>query len=245
MHVRTIEIDGLHVVVCLKFDHRASPAEIAAFKQSLMRCDDVIHSLEASGTFDFLIEFALPDYQAYTSKIASLAEPIARLVERFETSFIARRFVPLADCDDNLWVPCRDGLQRVSCREIDWIRAEGDYVRVHSESRQWLVNMTMGRIWARLDERMFLQLHRSAIVRRDFIERLTHRDGRWEARFSDGTTQRVAKSHVGHTLKALRDHLSTVEAPFPATRRNVDPIMQLEETQSAFGSASENKSVLS
>lgn len=234
MRVRTIEIDGLHVVVCVKFDHRAPVSEIDAFKQSLIQSEEVTHSLEASGTFDFMVELALPDFQAYTSRMKALAGPMARLVERFETSFISRRFVPLRENDDGFWVPCRDALQRVRCRDIDWIRAEGDYVRVRSGCHDWLVNMTMGGMLARLDDRLFFQVHRSAIVRRDFIERLLHRNGRWEAQLSDGTTQRVAKSHVGHTLRSLRDCSSTTEPGFPATRRLVDSTVHPTESESAI-----------
>lgn len=218
MQIRTIESRGLQVVVCLKFDHRAPLWEIERFKQSLMQCEHVTHSLETSGTFDFMVELAMTDYHAYVEKIASIAEPMAQLVERYETSFIARRFMPVARHEGSLWVPSREGLQRVGFAQIDWIKAEGDYVRICSGSSEWLVGMTMGALWERLDKGQFLKLHRSAIVRRDLIERLVHHGGRWEARLSDGTTQRIAKSQVSHTLKSLRGHPASVDAPVAGER---------------------------
>jgi acylphosphatase len=44
-------------------------------------------------------------------------------------------------------------------------------------------------------------LHRSIIVRRDFIDRLVHEGRHWIARLRDGTIERVAKSHAVETLE--------------------------------------------
>jgi two-component system response regulator AlgR len=204
MEVRSIEIDDIHVVLCLKFDHRAPSGEVDAFKRSLMLSEDVCHCIETSGAFDFMVEFALPDFQSYTARIKQLSDPLARLVERYDANFVARRFVPHQERMEDLWIPNRDGFERISCDRIDTVRAEGDYVRIHSGDRSWLMNITMAAMVERLDPRSFIRLHRSAIVRRDFIERLKYRNGRWEALLSDGSTQRVARSHVMATLRTIR-----------------------------------------
>jgi DNA-binding LytR/AlgR family response regulator len=64
----------------------------------------------------------------------------------------------------------------------------------------------------RLDPEMFVQVHRSVVVRCDFIERLIHRGQRWSARLSDGTHQHIAKSHVGRVIEALRIGTTKAEA---------------------------------
>jgi len=216
MDVRSIEIDDIHVVLCLKFDHRARSSEVEEFKRSLMLSDDVCHCIETTGAFDFMVEFALPDFHSYTARIKLLGDSLARLVERYDTNFVARRFVPHRDRMEDLWIPNRDGFERISCARIDTVRAEGDYVRIHSGSRSWLMNITMGAMVERLDSRTFIRLHRSAIVRRDFIERLKYRNGRWEALLSDGTTQRVARSHVMATLRTIRGDAATAGDPLSA-----------------------------
>jgi two-component system response regulator AlgR len=45
-----------------------------------------------------------------------------------------------------------------------------------------------------LDPELFVRLHRSAIVRKDFIAGFTrNQSGRWIARLSDGTEQAVGR----------------------------------------------------
>jgi hypothetical protein len=49
----------------------------------------------------------------------------------------------------------------------------------------------------------FVQLHRSWLVRAEFIERLIHHDQRWEARLRDGTHVAVARSHIRDVLSLI------------------------------------------
>ena len=48
--------------------------------------------------------------------------------------------------------------------EIDWLEAEGDYVRLHVGARSHLHRATMAAMEAQLDPRRFARVHRSAIV---------------------------------------------------------------------------------
>ena len=61
--VRAIRVARLHVILCFAFDHHASQADIESYQTALIECPDVCHSIEASGTFDFMVEFDLPDLQ--------------------------------------------------------------------------------------------------------------------------------------------------------------------------------------
>jgi two-component system response regulator AlgR len=101
---------------------------------------------------------------------------------------------------------------------VDKIVAEGDYARVHSGADSWLVHATMHALLERLSSKQFIQLHRSIIVRRDFIERLVHEGRHWIARLRDGTSERVAKSHAVETLEMT--HWPTKE---PASSKLAQP----------------------
>jgi DNA-binding LytR/AlgR family response regulator len=61
----------------------------------------------------------------------------------------------------------------------------------------------MGALSDCLDD-SFVRLHRSILVRRGFIERMTHGQSHWTALLNDGTRERVAKVHVGALLESLR-----------------------------------------
>ena len=56
--------------------------------------------------------------------------------------------------------------------EIDWIEAEGKYVRLHVGRESHLLREPIGTLEAQLDPRRFLRIHRSTIVNIDRIREL-------------------------------------------------------------------------
>ena len=72
----------------------------------------------------------------------------------------------------------KDGPRVVFLRfdEIDWIEAADYYVQIHAGGKSYLHRETMMSLERRLDARMFVRIHRSAIVNRRRIREL--RNGR-------------------------------------------------------------------
>lgn len=211
--VHEIVGNDLRVIVCLAFDHRAQCDEVTAFKKCILDCPQVLHSIELSGTFDFILEVSLPNIAAYHAALVARAEPLAKLVARYEASFVCKRFVRHCREERVIWVPCRHGLQRLDCALIDKVLANGDYMEVSSENHRWLIHTTMKALTAKLDPEDFILIHRSALVRRGFVERLLHHGNQWVARFCDGSEHPIAKNHVAATLKAIKaDHDETKRA---------------------------------
>lgn len=99
---------------------------------------------------------------------------------------------------EEFWVSePRGGLVRISAAEVDRISAERDYMRLHVGRRSWLINHTIGRLEAELDPNRFVRVHRSAIVRGDFVTGLRRDEGgRWWARLADGGEQKVGRLYV-------------------------------------------------
>ncbi|HVP41937.1 MAG TPA: LytTR family DNA-binding domain-containing protein [Terriglobales bacterium] len=60
----------------------------------------------------------------------------------------------------------------VRTSEIDWIQAEGNYVRIRAGDAEHLLRGTMRSLEARLDPKEFVRIHRSTIVRIDRIKEL-------------------------------------------------------------------------
>jgi two-component system response regulator AlgR len=95
------------------------------------------------------------------------------------------------------WVPNRGELSRVAVADIDRIEAERDYMRLHAGNRSWLIHETIGALEARLDPALFIRLHRSTIVRRDRITRLSHDgQGNWTAELSSGDQLRIGRTYL-------------------------------------------------
>jgi two-component system LytT family response regulator len=58
--------------------------------------------------------------------------------------------------------------------EIDWIAAEGNYVRVYSGRRNVLARETLHNMLEKLDDSRFFRVHRSVVVNRDAVSRIEH-----------------------------------------------------------------------
>lgn len=86
--------------------------------------------------------------------------------------------------------------------EIEWIDAEGDYVRIHVGKAWHLLRETMKNLEARLDPTRFVRIHRSTIVNLERVKELQP--------FFRG--EYVVVLNGGTTLKLSRGYRDTLEA---------------------------------
>jgi two-component system response regulator AlgR len=98
---------------------------------------------------------------------------------------------------EEFWASDLTGLVRIASRDIDRVSAERDYMRLHVGQRSWLIHHSMAALEEGLNPELFVRLHRSAIVRRDFIAGFQRNpSGRWIARLADGTEQPVGRLYA-------------------------------------------------
>ncbi|HJW15171.1 MAG TPA: LytTR family DNA-binding domain-containing protein [Thermoanaerobaculia bacterium] len=79
---------------------------------------------------------------------------------------------PRARPQDRLVIRSGGRVSFLKAEEIDWIEAEGNYVRIHAGSQRPLVRDTMSEIEARLDSSRFVRIHKSTIVNADRIKEI-------------------------------------------------------------------------
>lgn len=60
----------------------------------------------------------------------------------------------------------------VRTEEIDWVEASGNYVKIHTKTEAHLLRESMKNMEAKLDPKVFVRIHRSAIVNIDRIKEL-------------------------------------------------------------------------
>lgn len=60
----------------------------------------------------------------------------------------------------------------IKAEEIDWLEAEGNYVRLHAGKESYLLRDTISALESQLDSKKFIRIHRSAIVNIDRITEL-------------------------------------------------------------------------
>jgi two-component system response regulator AlgR len=133
-------------------------------------------------------------------------ERLARAIERARERLANGETTPTSPPPhylEEFWVSEQSGLVRLAACDIDRISAERDYMRLHSGKRSWLINHTIGKLEEELNPARFVRIHRSAMVRRDFVVGLRHDDsGRWYARFRDGEEQKIGRLYL-HNAKEL------------------------------------------
>lgn len=89
-------------------------------------------------------------------------------------------------------------------KDIDWIEAEGNYVSVHSAKKSHLLRETISSLESQLDPKKFVRIHRSSIVRLDFIQELQpwfH--GEYRVILHDGTQLTLSRNHREKLQEAL------------------------------------------
>jgi len=80
--------------------------------------------------------------------------------------------------------------------EIDWIRAEGNYLRLHVGKSTYLLRETLNSMEAQLDPEKFLRVHRSTIVRVAQIKELQPMfHGNYRIILADGTQLALSRSY--------------------------------------------------
>ena len=98
---------------------------------------------------------------------------------------------------EEFWASDLSGLVRIASRDVDRVSAERDYMRLHVGRRSWLIHHSMNALEEGLDPELFVRLHRSAIVRKDFIAGFSRSaSGRWIARLGDGEEQPVGRLYT-------------------------------------------------
>jgi two-component system LytT family response regulator len=89
-------------------------------------------------------------------------------------------------------------------KDIDWIEAEGDYVRVHVGKVWHLLRETMKRLEAQVDPERFVRIHRSTIVNVERIRELQpYSRGEYVVLLHDGTSLKLSRRYKDHLESVL------------------------------------------
>jgi two-component system LytT family response regulator len=148
------------------------------------------------------------DYLVKPFAESRLTAALTRVRERRqsggETGDIPRLLRDLGRRPDRLLVPDGGRFVPLPVSDITWIKAEGDYARIHSSGKSYLVYRTLTDVEIRLHPADFLRVHRSAIVRVDQIAEIQAADsGRYTLTLADGTRLIVSRSRGAAVRKLI------------------------------------------
>jgi len=108
---------------------------------------------------------------------------------------------------DWVMVKARGRVEFVRTADLDWIEAEGNYVRLHAGKKAWLVREKIGALEERLDPDAFLRVHRSSIVQVDRLAELhpmVAGDGILVLR--DGTQVKLSRGYRRRLLERVPEY---------------------------------------
>lgn len=149
-----------------------------------------------------------------------LESALERAKNRIELEEVARRREQLAAVlrtlasedvnglgarDDNgrsrLMVKRQGKVRFVPVKEVRWMEAAGNYVRVHADESTEMVRSSLTAMEGRLDPDRFVRIHRSTIVNLDFVREMRHwSSGEYLVELADGTELKMSRSYRDEVL---------------------------------------------
>ncbi len=163
-------------------DYLLKPYDDARFGAALQRAKDEVRRRQADSVNTRLVQ--LLDYlQQGGGQKPSPDEPAA----------------------DRILVKSSGEIFFLKVAEIDWIEAEGDYMKFHVAGRAHLMRETMARLEARLDPKRFIRIHRSTIVNIDRLRKLSPSfAGEYAVILHDGTKLKLSRGYHDRIATLLK-----------------------------------------
>ena len=183
LDVQIPRMDGFEVLRALPADAVPAVIFLTAYEQHALRAFEV-HAL------DYLVKpidderFLLAVNRALKRGQTELSSKVLQLLGNRAGEYVSR-------------FPVRTGqrIQIVRTEEIDWISASGDYAELHARGKIYLIRETMNSLQQKLNPKMFVRIHRSRIIRGDFIRELRLIDNReYVVKLSDGSEHRSSRT---------------------------------------------------
>lgn len=168
-------------------DYLLKPYDDARFAAALQRAKDEIRRRQTD------------------SVNAQLTQLLTYLQQSAPAAASAPRDEPVGD---RILVKSSGEIFFLKADEIDWIEAEGDYMKFHVSGRTHLMRETMARLEARLDPRRFIRIHRSTIVNIDRLRKLSPSfAGEYAVVLHDGTKLKLSRGYHERIAELLKQAL--------------------------------------
>jgi two-component system LytT family response regulator len=199
------EMDGFGVIEQIGAENMPVVIFVTAYDQYALRAFDVAaldYLLKPYGDERFLTAVDRAKRQIRRGEVGQLTSRLISLLEGQAGQFAQDR--PPGKYLQRIMLKTGGRMTFLRTEEIDWIEAEGDYVRLHAGGKRHLLRDTMKRLEEQLDPSQFLRTHRSTIVNLDRIKELhPFFHGDYLIVLNDGTELKLSRSR----RRSLQDRL--------------------------------------
>ena len=167
LDVQMPALDGFGVIAKVGVDRMPLVVFVTAHDEHALRAFEV-HAV------DYLVKpFDRARFARTTTRVTQRLEKHASDETRAQlASLIARMAPPEPEYAERFLVKRDSSMVVVKATDVEWIEAEGNYVRLHVVGAAHLLTATMQHLESTLDPRAFVRAHRSAFVRVDAIREI-------------------------------------------------------------------------
>lgn len=153
------ELDGLGVVEAVGVDRMPATIFVTAFD------DYAVRAFEAEALDYLLKPFARPRFQQALDRARRALEGRRRAELSGQLMAVVAALRQTPPAAPRVMVKSGGRVSFVEVDRIDWVEAEGNYVRLHTRDGAHLVRETLTAVLERLGVERFARIHRSRLVR--------------------------------------------------------------------------------
>src|SRR5215470_14955454 len=207
LDVQMPEMDGFTMLRQLEPERLPVVVFVTAFDQYALRAFDVHATDYLLKPFDderFREAVARAKQSVRAGQLGRLSEELRALLDGVATAPAPRTPAPGGPYLKRLVIKSGGRVTLLNVRDIDWIEAEGDYVKIHVGKARHLLRETMKRLEAQFDPARFVRIHRSTIVNVERIKELQpYFRGEYVVILQDGKSLKLSRGYKEHLESVL------------------------------------------
>jgi len=208
LDVQMPEMDGFTMLRQLEPERLPVVVFVTAFDQYALRAFDVHATDYLLKPFDderFREAVSRAKQSVRAGQLGRLSEELRALLDGVASPAAASRpAAPGGPYLKRLVIKSGGRVTLFNVRDIDWIEAEGDYVKIHVGKAWHLLRETMKRLEAQFDPARFVRIHRSTIVNVERIKELQpYFRGEYVVILQDGKSLKLSRGYKEHLESVL------------------------------------------
>ncbi|HYK82151.1 MAG TPA: LytTR family DNA-binding domain-containing protein [Gemmatimonadales bacterium] len=199
LDVQMPELDGFAVLREIGVDRAPTVVFVTAYDQYALRAFEV-HAIDyllkpfTDARFRESLDRA--KQQVRQGRLGELSRKLAGLLDTYGEMSGRSAGAPRRAYLERLAVKAQGKVSLLRVSEIEWIDAEGDYVRIHVGKAWHLLRETMKNLETQLDPERFVRIHRSTIVNLERVKELQpFFRGEYVVVLQNGTTLKLSRGY--------------------------------------------------
>ena len=219
LDVQMPELDGLAVIDAIGAAEMPLTVFVTAYDQHAIRAFEVCaidYLLKPFSNARFSAALGRAKEEIRKARTSTLSQQVERLLEHVRELDAPPGAAPPGpaagagpDYADRIVLKADGALHFIKTRDVIWIEAQGDFVKVQTQGKTQLVRETLQSMERKLDAAKFLRTHRSFLVNLEHVRKVeVALYGDYVVFMSDGSKLRLSRNYRSK-LKALLKQIPT------------------------------------